>query len=345
MNAEELSITKPIPITRLIDALLDESKPFHPRYLHRLSDLDSEDVAELTASWQKVSLRRREALLEDMEEAHLADDLLNFEAVARLALNDSNPTVRSRAIHILREYELVDLLPVFLNMAQSDPDVEVRAASTAALGSFIYMGEVEDISATKLKKTEECLLGLISSQQPDLVRRRALESLGFSSRKEVVGLIENAYTSTDIDWVITALFAMGRSANSRWTSRVLKMLSHLNPGVRAEAACAAGELEIKSGRKTLLELLEDDDLDVRMAAIWSLSQIGGRGVRKALEELLENTDLDEAADQIDAALENLDFTEEMQNLTLIDMQENGDPSSDADLEDDDFDLIDEDDEV
>jgi HEAT repeat protein len=197
------------------------------------------------------------------------------------------------------------------------------------------MGEVEDISPTKLKRVEECLLLLTSGTDTTLVRRRALEALGFSSRKEVVGLIEKAYASTDMEWLVTALFAMGRSANPRWNRQVLKMLNHEHPLVRAEAASSAGELEIKEAVPDLLELLEDTDIDVRMASVWSLSQTGGEGVRGALENLLETTEDDDEANQIDNALENLDFTEEMRDLALLeipedeDIPENGNEPGDA----------------
>ena len=328
-----MSIQKPITFSELIEALLDDAKPFHPRYLHRLSDLGPEEASMLAENWPKVSSRRREALLEDLEEHHLADDLLWFEEVGRLALHDINPNVRILAISILREYELVDLLPTFMDMSENDPDTGVRAGAAAALGTYIYMGEVEDISAAKLKRVEECLLGLISSSDATPIRRKALEALGFSSRKEVVGLIRDAYASGDIDWLMTALLAMGRSANSRWNPQVLKMLTHTHPGVRAEAASAAGELEISESVPLLLELLDDADIDVRMASIWALSQVGGEGVREALENLRDNTSLDEEADQIDNALENLDFTEEMRDLALLEIPENGDGAGESSEDD------------
>jgi HEAT repeat protein len=197
------------------------------------------------------------------------------------------------------------------------------------------MGEVEDISPKKLWQVEECLLNLISGTDTTLVRRRALEALGYSSRKEVVGLIEKAYTSPDLDWLVSALFAMGRSANSHWKPNVLKMLTHEHPPVRAEAASAAGELEIKAAVPQLLKLLKDDDIDVRMASIWALSQIGGAGVRPALEALLETTEDDDEANQIDNALENLEFTEEMNDLSLLDIPEDEDDPNDT--SDDDYD--------
>ncbi len=341
-----MAIPKPIPFDELIDALLDESTPFSPRYLSRLSDLEPVDSATLAKTWPNISLRRREALLEDLEEVHLADDLLSFEEVGRMALKDSAASVRRLAISILREYEPVDLLPAFVHMAEHDPDAEVRAASAAALATYIYLGEVEDISARKLKQVEECLLRLVKGTDTTLVRRRALEALGFSSRKEVNGLIESAYASPDTDWLVTAIFAMGRSANLHWSPQVLKMLDHRLPVVRAEAAGTAGELEIHSALPKLLELLEDPDLDVRMAVIWSVSQLGGEGVRATLENMLETTDDDEEANQIENALDNLDFTEEMRDLALLEILEDGDEPdepSDNDHGDPAEDLISEDD--
>lgn len=345
MNEFELYLPKPISITAVIEALLDESTPFPPRYLNRLSDLEPEDAILFADAWPKASLRRREALLEDLEELHMADDLLCFEAVARIALSDRDPSVRLRAIRILREYELVDLLPTFIKMTEEDPDIDVRAGAASALGIYVYMGEVEDISATKLKRVEECLLGVVSSRQPTQVRRSALEALGFSSRKEVVNLIEKAYASDNMDWVITSLFAMGRSANSRWKPQVLKMITDPRPGVRAEAASAAGELEIASARRILMDLLEDPDFDVRMSTIWALSQVGGKGVREALENLLETTDDDEEVTQIQNALDNLDFTEEMNDLAILDIPEDDDGSSEDEFDDIESDLISEDEEA
>jgi len=324
-----MTIPNPIPFTKVIDALLDESTPFSPKYLNRLSDLDPVDKSLLEDIWSKVSIRRRNALLEDMEEIHMADDLLCFEQVGRVALKDSDPGLRMRAIQILREYELVDLLPIFVEMSEHDPDVDVRAAAAAALATYIFMGEVEDISPKRLQLVEACLLRLISSKDAMIVRRRALEALGFSSRMELVGQIEKAYASTDMDWLVSALFTMGRSANSSWKPQVLSMLTHENPSVRAEAASAAGELEIKSAVPRLLKLLRDSDIDVRMASIWSLSQIGGAGVRSALESLLESTNDDEEANQIENALENLGFTDEMNDLSLLDIPEDGDDPDDT----------------
>jgi HEAT repeat protein len=114
---------------------------------------------------------------------------------------------------------------------------------------------------------------------------------------------------------------MGRSGHEMWGSVVLDKLSSQHPTLRAEAARAAGELELKGAVETLLELLEDPDSNVRAASIWSLSQIGGEGVRETLEDLYEETDDEEEAEFVSDALDNLEFTEEVQLFSLLDVPE------------------------
>lgn len=325
-----------IPFDKVIQALLDESKPFHPRFLYRLSDLTSTDLASLSAIWRNISQRRRQAVMEDVQEMNESDYLMDFSTLSRLALTDPDPLVRVLAIQTLREYEDPDLASVFLEMMAGDADTQVRAASAAALGTFTYLGEIEELPEPLLREVEESLLKVTQGQEATLVRRRALEALGFSSREEVSPLIDAAYESDDQDWLLTALFAMGRSYNPTWGNKVMAKLDDESPEVRAEAAGAAGELNLNKSTPKLLELLEDEDEDVRAAAIWALSEIGGEGVREALEEMLEETEYDEEADLLEEALDNLEFVEGIGALSLLDLPEEGEEVDDEDILEEDF---------
>jgi HEAT repeat protein len=196
------------------------------------------------------------------------------------------------------------------------------------MGGFVYMGEIEEISSRILRRIEECLLRVTTGSDDKLVRRRALEALGYSSRDEVSPLIEKAFALKDPDWQISALFAMGRSADARWKSQVLARLDDSRPAVRAEAAAAAGELELHEASKPLLKLLRDDEDDVRTAVIWSLSQIGGERVAEALEALLAKTEDEDESELLEDALDNLAFTEDMRNFALLNI-----PDDEMDLDD------------
>lgn len=326
---------------QVVEALLDQTRPFPVSYLHRLSDLPENDLEILKIEWSKIPLNRRLTLLEDLEDLTEADTLLCFDDIAKHALEDENPRVREEAIHLLWEVEDARLAPRFIKMLLHDTDEKVRAAAAGALGLFVFLGELDQISANLLQQVEEHLLDQFTSNEPKAIRRKALESLGYSGREEVVQLINTAFATNENEWMASALCAMGRSADIRWETTILNMLEHPLAQVQEEAVRAAGALELSSARQPLLKLLEEkDSLDseVFSALIWSLSQIGGEHVRETLEELAEDTQDEIEAEYIESALENLEFTD---SFTLADMF-NFDIGSNDDLDLEDFDSAGED---
>jgi HEAT repeat protein len=318
---------------------LDEQTRFHPRNLHRLSDLDPSEIDTLEKIWKKIPLWRRQALMEDLEELGQADTILSFEAVARQAIDDDDPKVRSIAIRILDEYETKDLIPKYINLLENDQDAGVRAEAALALGRFVYLGELEELPKKTQGEIETVLFKSIEDDQAKIVRRRALEAISFSIHEKVPVIIQEAFDSGERDWMISAIFSMGRSADTRWRESVMLMLGHKTPAIRAEAARAAGELEIKQATPQLIELLDDSDNNVRSASIWSLSQIGGEGVRQTLEWLLEQSEDYDEIDLLEAALDNLAFTEDVELYTLFDF-----PGEDFESSLSEFDILDSEDE-
>jgi hypothetical protein len=332
--------TARISIQQLVDALLDGDTLFNPRYLYRFSDLEPAEVAELARSWPQVPAWRRQAIMEDLEKLGEADSLLSFDAMCVYAMTDADPNVRELALHSLWEYDLPAIVPSLLMLLQTDEAANVRAAAASALGKYVYLGELEEINESTLHEIEDRLIEKVLGSDVVDVRRRALESLGFSSRSEVPALIDKAYTSGNESWLISSLFAMGRSANQKWGARLLKALDNDSPEVRVEAVQALGELELKAARPRLLELLQDDNVEVRLSSAWSLSQIGGEGVQAALEAMYELADDEEDAEYIASALENLAFTDEMGDLPLLDFLDDEDDEELFDLSEDDEDQLD-----
>lgn len=309
-----------IPMKELLDAFLNEETPFNPRFLYRLSDLTPQDLGAFTSAWQQVSIQRRRSLMEDLEELGEDNTLVDFEALGRLAIDDPDPGVRAAGLRVLLEYENQGFIPRFLQLLNEDDDPDVRAAAANVLARYIYLGEIEELSENWLHEIEDNLLRVAESEENTLVRRMALESLGYSSRAEVASLIQRAYESNEREWVASSLFAMARSANEEWAKHVLSKLHNQHPIVRLEAARAAGELGLEAALDTLFEMLNDDNKDVRLTTIWALSQIGGEGIRERLEHIRDNADDDDEADVADNALDNLEFTEEMEHFTMFDIE-------------------------
>lgn len=324
-----------IPFQQLIEAVLDVEQPLKVRYLYRLSDLEQVEQDLLAQIWPKVPDWRRQALLEDVQALGERDYLLSYESLALFALRDGNPKVRLPAVLVLHEYENPRLIDTFIELLQKDDDVDVRAAAASALSRFVYLGELDELPQRLYHKVEKVLLAVYArSEEEDLVRRMTLEAIGFCSREYVNALIEEAYQSGEKAWMISAMVAMGRSANERWAGQITESLNSRLPAMRAEAARAAGEVELRDVLPQLVEILDDPDETVVLAAIWSLSQLGGAGVRKRLERLYRLAEDEETAEFIEMALDNLAFNESADAFELLDL------TDDEDLNDDEYDLDD-----
>lgn len=303
----------------VVDALLDEGKTFPRHHLYQFSDIEPSQLETLLNIWPRLTPTRKQALLANLDDLAAEDTLLCFDDLGRSLLVDPDPQVRILAMNLLSECEDVKLVPAFLDILGHDEDAAVRAAAATTLGLFVELGELEEISVRTRRQVEDALLGLVNGDDRPVVRLRALESLGYSSRPEIPVLLESAYAREDPEWVASALFAMGRSIDDRWQEQVIHMLFSENQCVRVAAVQAAGELALASARPLLLSMLDgEEDDDVFSAAIWSLSQIGGEDVRTYLENLLDRVgDDDEQAGFIEAALENLAFTEDLNRFEMM----------------------------
>jgi HEAT repeat protein len=274
-------------------------------------------------------------LLEGLESLIDNDTLVNFDDFARPLLSDPEAQVRTRALHLLGEYDDEKFIPKYLTLLKNDPDADVRAQVANNLGFFVAEGELEEISEQTYSEVMAGLLESTRGEDVARVRRQVLEALGFASKPEVSALIGAALQHKDPDWHASALVAMGRSADERWEEEILRALLDENDTIRLAAVQAAGNLPLKSARTVLLGMLaegEDDD-EIIGAAIWSLSQIGGEDVRTFLETLLDQTEEAEDEDQIallEEALDNLAFTEDLDRLELMAI----DPNDFAEFEDD-----------
>ncbi len=318
---------KETTITEIIQALLDTEKPFPASLLYAFSDLEQQECTQLLEVWEQIPLQRRRALMDDLSEMAERDDLMLFEEVGRIALEDSDPQVKVSAIDLLFQAEDTRLLPKFLSLLKEHESADVRAAAANVLGPYVYMGEFDRIHAELLRRIENALLKAHHEDASELVRRRALESLGYSSRNEVPDLVRAAYATQETTWLESALFAMGKSADEQWKDLVLAHLKDENLLVRLQAVHAAGELGLAGARASLLRVLERefDITDLRREAVWALGQIGGEGVEKALDRLLELLDDDEDIDLVEEALDQLNFTEDKELFSLLDVNlgENG----------------------
>ena len=310
--------TEPISFQKVLDSLQSDGRDFPRRYLQEFSDIGTLELKTLLDVWPRVALSRKLTLLEDLIVLADSDTLVSFDDFARALLTDPEPQVRTRSIRLLNECEAIDLIPSYLDMLKNDLDVTVRAEAARILNVYVDLGELEEIPDTLYHQVEDALLASAASEDDARVRRAALESLGYSSRPEVVTLLESAFHREDPNWKASALTAMGRSADERWADTITRSLVNEDDRIRKAAVQAAGELSLKSARPLLLKMLGEEEEDtVLSAVIWSLSQIGGEDVRTYLENLLDQVEDEDQIAFLEEALDNLAFTEDLERFDLL----------------------------
>jgi HEAT repeat protein len=326
--------TEPLSFQKVIDSLLANSKDFPRQYLQQFSDIGTTDLKSLQDAWPRVELNRKLTLLGELDALAETDTLVSFDDFASSLLTDPEPQVRVSAIRLLDESEDVKLVPSFLDMLKNDPDLSVRAEAANALNLFVDLGELEEIPEPIYHQVEDALLTTVTGDDDVRVKRAALEALGFSSREEVSTLVQSSFQREDPHWKVSALTAMGRSADERWADDVTRSLVSENDNIRRAAVRAAGELSLRSTRPLLLRMLnEEEDSTVISAAIWSLSQIGGEDVRTYLENLLDQTEDEELMAFLEEALDNLAFTEDLDRFDLFSFDPEADDVTETEEDD------------
>ena len=310
-----------IDFNEVMDALLDTSSTFPPRYLYRLSGLESLELEQITETWPEIDPVRRQRLLEDLETLADTNYIVNFDAVFMLGLGDASAQSRRVSIRGLWENEDPKIAATLISMLKEDPDPAVRAEAATGLGKYVYIGELEEISEELYTEIKSHLSDILEGNHPEDIRRRALEAISFASSKKAADFIEKAYNRGTEDWLLSAIIAMGRNADIQWVPQIIENIPHENEQIRLEAAHAAGLLASQETVPHLLQLIDDPEEDVRKAAIWSLSEIGGMDARAALEELTKRSTDAEELEFLEDALENLDFTNAVLDFDFYNLSE------------------------
>ena len=292
----------------LLRKMRDSQTPLSISSLYGLSDLTRAETQLFQEVWSLLDAERRQWIIQSLVDIAEASFEVNFNPIFRFCLKDEDELVRSRAIEGLWEDEDLTLAGLLVRLLRDDSSELVRAAAATSLGRFVLLGELEKIEAAPAMMVENALLGTIYDPHETLeVRRRAVESIAYSGQAQVRDIIEMAYCDDEEKLRISAVFAMGRSADPIWREMITAELDDPNPEMRYEAARACGELEASAALSALMDRIETDpDPEVQGMAIWALGRIGGKEARRVLEACCESEDeaLRQAAEE---ALDELDF--------------------------------------
>ncbi len=287
---------------------LATNEQLHTGQLFIFSKMDQADLKTFQEIWPTIPASRRQEITQELVEISEINFEVDFEPVFLLGLGDADADVRANSISGLWENERPSLIVPFIHLLKTDEVPLVRATAASALGRFVYLNEIEEIEDAHVEPIKQALLETIHQPAEDVeVRRRAIEAIAYVNNPQVTRIIESAYYDEDEKMQVSAIFGMGRSADTRWRPQVISELENSNSEIRFEAARACGELEAGDAVPKLIELIdEDDDPQVKEVSIWALGRIGGQTAREALE-ICTNSDNEAIVLAAEEALEEIDL--------------------------------------
>ena len=323
-------MTTKLSFQNVLDHLSNSNKDIPHSHLKFYSDLDPKSIKLFLDVWTRVEPTRKLVLLDQLLSYLDSDTIVSYEEIGRVLLDDPDAGVRTRAIRLLVESDDPKLADKLIDIFLHDAEFAPRLEAVQLLGEFILLGELDKVNQSLQRRMEDALIGLVRSEEDSTLRKRALESLSFSSRPEIAALIESAFERIDPAWIASALRAMGRSHDERWKENVVSMLLDEDPIIKFAAIEAAGQLIIEEVVPILLQILDDEEEpeDVATAAIWALSQIGGDDARTYLVALIDQTEDEDLVEFLEDALENLNFTEEFNKFDLLTLDEDDETDED-----------------
>jgi HEAT repeat protein len=278
--------------------LIAEQEPLPQAEVDALSVLEGDDLARYREVWSALPAGARARLVLALRNTAEQRLRLDFNALNRVALDDEDPHVRLAGVQSAIEDRSLELLKKLLDLVESDPSVDVRVAAAEDLARFTLLAELEDLHPETTAELKQRLRDVSrDADQAPRVRASALAALGYFSDLETAEDLAAGFS--DMALRPGAVRGMGRSADPRWTDRLMPVLGSEDPQLRMEAARALGEIEDERAVTPLVELVDDPDTDVRLAVINSLGHIGGEDAREALLYLAESAEdhIREAAEQ------------------------------------------------
>ena len=323
MSAEEIKFD-----AEALQHYLEDSEFIPPKdFFEDFSDLTSNDLNTFTEVWKNGSIQRKLDFFEALNDTIERSTLVSYEALGMVLLNDPMPAVRKSAIELLWESEDYRFADALLPIAKDDSDISVQIAAVEALGTFVYLGEVDKFSWDKKEIIEDYLLDVLHSDEIEYKQQKALESLGYSSLDEINELIQEAIDRFDHEWLLSAVITIGRTIDEYWIPFIMENLDHQDDDIQLEAIRAAGELEIDAAAEFLISLIEDADEisdDYYTTIVWSLSQIGGPKAIELIQTLLDNAEDENDIEFLESALDNVEIKQGSDGLDFFSFDPNND---------------------
>jgi HEAT repeat protein len=224
----------------------------------------------------------------------ISELLPEAEQIIQEGLSDSDPLIRTNTIEVIAATKQVKFMPKVERLLLGDDFVPVRFAAALAVGDLKY--SLAENSVKKLLNDKEenvniaadyalCKLGAsidfelvrkATASSDQTVRANAAFLLGKSGDKNSLKVLYWALRNKDSDDKVrfNAVEAISRLGDERIYPKLWAMLISIYADDRVMGVKAMGALGTEEAKNALITKLDDDVLEVRLAAAEQLGMLG-----------------------------------------------------------------------
>lgn len=289
LDAETAEAFPDRPALETVLADLERGERFYAD-LYGFSDLDADGLDLLRSRWPGLDPALRASVVREAHDLSQEDFELQCGRFFLFATNDDDPEVRQLAAAALGTEVDQAAAERLLEMLAEDPSDDVRARAAHSLGPFAEYAAFEELPAPLGQRIERALFAVAEDEDESWhVRRRAAEAVAaLGPDPRVNRLVSRMYEEEELGLRASALYAAGRGNQREWLTAAIEEFSSDDAEIRFEAARAAGLFDDVEALPGLSELAKDDeDVEVRHAAITAIGEIGGQGAIRILRRLHE----------------------------------------------------------
>lgn len=241
-----------------------------------------------------------EEILEQLDE--MAEDFgIDHTDDFLVYVDHASEKIRASAIRCLWEANLDEVWPVLKQTAETDSSEEVRSTAISVMGRYIFEqllqsdpdADESDLytDANLILEVRAWLDGVLARPTSTLMeRRRTLEALSFFPQDSERALMTEWSQSEDAELRMTAIFAMGRSAEPMFVEPILKAFEDSDDRVRRESLRAIGEAGMVEGLPLLEAVLNGSNREYKLEAISALGELGGDRAEELVQDLVVDAD-------------------------------------------------------
>ena len=293
--------------------------------LRQLSGLNRADAAAIVGAWEEWSEEAVGGTFEQLVQLAEVDSGVEFDELFAQCMSQPDDEIRATAVSALTGNGDSQLIEPLCALLLGDSSWEVRSRSAIALGAYAEYADAERISAHRAERILAVLSEAIDDPAPE-VSGAALVAYAGMPDSDSNGVIDQVFDpdSDDSEALAFVYAAMGRSSGRHWLSEVLHAFDHPSAQVRRSATLAYGELADPDDDLGCLEAqIDDEDLEVQLAAITALMTIGTQDARTMLTQAAQDTTEPAVRELAEDLLSQLSDEDELSHAVTPEMMEAG----------------------